>query len=125
MCLYMDSKPCVYQCFIDSFDRSAKCVYLQAMAAEVLCEMSSLVDFADWDAKEKLLCQAKSYIMNKDGSIVSSEAKGIYLRILHRLYDVYDYQERTRLQESSMVEHALELIESNDIRTVDAVRRTW
>lgn len=106
--------------FLSKFDPSTKSVSKREMAAEVLCQMSSLVDFSDWDKQEKLLNQAESYIVNKDGSIISDRFKEIYLRIMHRLYDVYDYQGRSGLQESSMVEHALELIKSNNIRTMDA-----
>ena len=120
-----DNKLSACQRFVDSLDidrlnQSERYVYLHEMAAEVLCQQSCLVEYSDWDTQEKLLNHAESYIVNKDGSIISDRAKEIYIRIMHRLYDVYDYQERSGMQESLMVEHALELIKSNNIRTVDA-----
>lgn len=122
-----ENKLCACQRFvdsldIDSLDHSERYVYLHEMAAEVLCQQSCLVEYSDWDKQEELLNQAESYIVKKDGSIISDRAKEIFISILHRLYDIYDYQGRSGLQESLMVEHALELIKSNNIRTVDAAR---
>lgn len=105
---------------LETLPISSLSVRAREMAADVLCQQSALVDFENWSEQEKLLNQAESFIVNKDGSIISEGAKEIYIRIMHRLYDVYDYQERSGLQESSMVKHALDLISTNDIRTVDA-----
>lgn len=106
--------------FMQRIEFAIDATYAREMAAEVFCEQSNLIDFNNWSEKEKLLNQAEYYIVNKDGSIISDKAKDIYIRIQRRLYDVYDYQERSDLQASLFIDNALDFIKYNNIRSVDA-----
>lgn len=112
--LFMDS--------LNSFPTSSLSVYVREMAAEVLCQKSDLMSDEKCDAQEKILNQAESFVLNSKQEFISNKAIEIYISIERRLYDVYDYQGRSGLLESLMVEGALDLIATHDIQSVDAAR---
>ena len=106
--------------FLKKLDKIPESTYTREMAAEVLCQLADFKETVEWNEKEVLLNQAESYIYDTNHKLISDTAKELYIRILRRLYDVYDYQGRSGLGESLMVENALNFIISNDIRTIDA-----
>lgn len=106
--------------FMQRLESAAETTYVREMAAEVLCRKSSLIDFEDWSEQERLLNKAESFIMRMDGSLISDRANEIYIRIAHRLCDLYEYQLKDGVQDSLMVDKVLDLIKTNDIRTTDA-----
>lgn len=114
------------QLFMAEFDISTKSPYLREMAAEVLCQNSDLLECGEWDiefdTQEVLLNQAESFIFDSNSQFISEKAIEIYISIERRLYDVYDYQGKSGLPNSLMVKNALDLIETHDIRSVDAAR---
>ena len=112
--LFMDS--------LNTFSTTSMPVYALEMAAEVLCKKSDLMGDEKCDAQEKILYEAESFVLDSKHEFISKKAIEIYISIERRLYDVYDYQGKCDLSESLMVEGALDLIKSNNIRTVDAAR---
>ncbi len=105
-----------------SIPASSLSVNAQEMAAEVLCKKSDLMGYEKCDAQEEILNQAESFVLDSKHEFISKKAIEVYISIERRLYDVYDYQGKCDLSESLMVEGALDLIKSNNIRTVDAAR---
>lgn len=112
--LFMDS--------LNPFPTSSLSVYTREMAAEVLCKKSDLISDENCDVQEEILYQAESFVLDSEHEFISKKAIEIYISIERRLYDVYDYQDRSGLPESLMVEGALDLIETHDIQSVDAAR---
>lgn len=105
--------------FFDKSGQSIKSVFIREMAAEILCEQSSFIDYDNWDEKERLLNMAESYIMDKNGTFLSDKAKEIYIRIAHRLCDVYEYQLRDGAS-ADYIEYALDIVRQYNIRTEDS-----
>lgn len=105
--------------FFDKSDQSIKSVFIREMAAEILCEQSSIIDYDNWDEKERLLIMSESYIMDKNGTFLSDKAKEIYIRIAHRLCDVYEYQLRNGAS-ADYIEYALDIVRQYNIRTEDS-----
>lgn len=112
--LFMDS--------LNPFPTSSLSVYTREMAAEVLCKKTDLMSIEKCDVQEEILYEAESFVLDSKHEFISKKAIEIYISIEHRLYDVYDYQDRSGLPESLMVEGALDLIETHDIQSVDAAR---
>ena len=112
--LFMDS--------LNSFSTTSVPVYAREMAAEVLCIKSDLMGDEKCDAQEEILYEAESFVLDSKHEFISKKAIEIYISIERRLYDMYDYQCRSGLPESLMVEGALDLIETYDIKSVDAAR---
>lgn len=111
--------------FIDtlkSFPTSSLPVYAREMAAEVLCQKSDLISDENCDVQEEILYQAESFVLDSKYEFISKKAIKIYISIERRLYDVYDYQGRSGLSESLIVEGTLDLIAIHDIQSVDAAR---
>lgn len=107
------------QLFTDNMNLSGKSVLIREMAAEVLCEQSILIDCDNWDEKERLLNVAESYIVEQNGTFLSDKAKEIYIRIAHRLCDVYEYRSQEGAS-SDYSKHALDIVRLYNIRTVDS-----
>lgn len=108
------------QLFFDKIDQSRKSIFIREMAAEILSEKSTLIDFEDWDEKERLLNLSESYIMDKNGTFLSDKAKEIYIRIAHRLCDVYEYLLRDGAASSDYIKYALDIVRQYNIRTEDS-----
>ena len=89
--------------FLKKLDKIPESTYTREMAAEVLCQLADFKETVEWNEKEVLLNQAESYIYDTNHKLISDTAKELYIRILRRLYDVYDYQGRSGLEESLMV----------------------
>lgn len=105
--------------FMKRIEFAVETTYIKEMAAEVLCEQSILIDCDNWDEKERLLNMAESYIVEKNGTFLSDKAKEIYIRIAHRLCDVYEYRSQEGAS-SDYSKHALDIVRLYNIRTVDS-----